>query len=51
MYCQWILDNYDLDNDGQLNEIEAQNLWDDIATYDYSGELLGQVGQIKTWIG
>jgi Ca2+-binding EF-hand superfamily protein len=49
-YAKWVLDNYDTNKDGQLDESEANKLWNDIATYDYSGELLAQVGQIQTWI-
>jgi Ca2+-binding EF-hand superfamily protein len=49
-YAKWVLDNYDTNKDGQLDDSEAQKLWNDIATYDYSGELLAQVGQIQTWI-
>jgi len=49
-YAKWVLDNYDTNKDGQLDESEAQKLWNDIATYDYSGELIAQVGQIQAWI-
>ena len=49
-YAKWVLDNYDTNKDGQLDDFEAKKLWNDISTYDYSGELLAQVGQIQTWI-
>lgn len=49
-YAKWVLDNYDTNKDGQLDDSEAQKLWNDIATYDYSGEIIAQVGQIQTWI-
>ena len=42
--------SYDTNKDGQLDESEAQKLWNDISTYDYSGELIAQVGQIQAWI-
>ena len=45
-YTKWILDNYDTNKDGQLDENEAQRLWNDIANYDYSGEIIAQVGQV-----
>ncbi len=49
-YAQWVLTNYDANKDGQLDEKEAQKLWNDIATYDYSGEIIAQVGQVQQWI-
>lgn len=49
-YAKWVLDNYDTNKDGQLDESEAQKLWNDIASYDYSGEIIAQVGQIQAWI-
>jgi len=49
-YTKWILDNYDTNKDGQLDENEAQRLWNDIANYDYSGEIIAQVGQVQAWI-
>lgn len=49
-YAKWVLNNYDANKDGQLDEKEAKKLWNDISTYDYSGELIAQVGQIQAWI-
>jgi EF-hand domain pair len=49
-YAKWVLDNYDFNKDGTLDENEAKKLWNDIATYDYSGEILAQVGQVQQWI-
>jgi Ca2+-binding EF-hand superfamily protein len=49
-YGKWVLSNYDSNKDGQLDENEAQKLWSDIANYDYSGEIMAQVGQVQTWI-
>ena len=49
-YAKWVLDNYDTNKDGQLDESEARKLWNDIASYDYTGEIIAQVGQIQAWI-
>lgn len=49
-YAKWVLDNYDTNKDGQLDETEARKLWNDIASYDYTGEIIAQVGQIQAWI-
>ena len=49
-YAKWILDNYDTNKDGQLDENEGNRLWSDIANYDYSGEIIAQVGQVQSWI-
>lgn len=49
-YGKWVLSNYDSNKDGQLDENEAQKLWSDIASYDYSGEIMAQVGQVQAWI-
>jgi Ca2+-binding EF-hand superfamily protein len=49
-YAKWVLDNYDTNKDGQLDEAEGNKLWNDISTYDYSGELIAQVGQVQAWI-
>ena len=49
-YAKWVLDNYDTNKDGQLDQAEGDKLWNDISTYDYSGELIAQVGQVQAWI-
>ena len=49
-YTNWILKNYDINNDGELDDNEVQRLWSDIANYDYSGEIIAQVGQVQAWI-
>jgi hypothetical protein len=42
-YAKWILTNYDANKDGQLDNAEAQKLWNDVVSYDYSGEIVAQV--------
>jgi|LauGreDrversion4_2_1035121.scaffolds.fasta_scaffold171568_3 hypothetical protein len=42
-YANWTLTNYDANKDGQLDKAEAQKLWNDVVSYDYSSELLTNV--------
>ena len=48
--AQWVLTNYDANKDGQLDESEAQKLWNDVVSYDYAGEVVAQVSAIQQWI-
>jgi len=50
-YAKWILTNYDANKDGQLDTAEAQKLWNDVVSYDYSGEIVAQVTQAQNWFG
>jgi len=50
-YAKWILTNYDANKDGQLDKAEAQKLWNDVVSYDYSGEIVAQVTQAQNWFG
>lgn len=49
-YAKWILTNYDANKDGQLDKAEAQKLWNDVVSYDYSGEIVAQVTQAQNWL-
>jgi hypothetical protein len=49
-YAKWILDNYDANKDGQLDKSEAQKLWKDVSSYDFSGEIVAQVAQAQQWL-
>jgi Ca2+-binding EF-hand superfamily protein len=42
---------YDANKDGQLDTAEAQKLWNDVVSYDYSGEIVAQVTQAQNWFG
>lgn len=48
-YAKWILTNYDANKDGQLDKAEVQKLWNDVVSYDYSGEIVAQVTQAQNW--
>jgi hypothetical protein len=48
-YAKWILTNYDANKNGELDFAEAQKLWNDVVSYDYSGEIVAQVKQAQSW--
>ena len=49
-YSKWVMSKYDANNDTQLDTNEAQKLWDDVISYDYSGQLVGQVNETAKWL-
>lgn len=49
-YSNWVMNKYDANNDTQLDTNEAQKLWDDVISYDYSGQLVGQVNETAKWL-
>jgi len=48
--AKWILTNYDANKDGTLDQPEAQKLWKDVSSYDYTGEVVAQIGDLQKWI-
>lgn len=48
-YAKWVMEEYDTDKDGQLNDREAQRLVDDIKAYDFGGEAIS-VRDVEKWI-
>ena len=44
------MNKYDANNDTQLDNNEAQKLWDDVISFDYSSQLVGQVNETAKWL-
>ncbi len=49
-YAKWIIKNYDANNNAELDFAEAKKLWNDVVSYDYSGELVSQVKEAQNWV-
>jgi Ca2+-binding EF-hand superfamily protein len=49
-YAKWIIKNYDANKNGELDFAEAKKLWNDVVSYDYSGELVSQVNDAQNWV-
>ena len=39
--------NYDVNKDQNLDDSEAQKLWNDVQSYDYAGVVAADVAQVK----